>query len=77
MINTFVPSAPELMKNKKALAGDYISLDIGSSNFRVLHTRLSAGGEEDLNDKFHVQYYDIPVQFRTGKAAEVSCCIFA
>lgn len=67
MVNTFVPSF-QALRDRSKLAGDYISLDIGSSNFRVLHTHLHPLSGVD---QFHVQYYDIPVEFRRGHSRQL------
>ncbi|KAJ6224186.1 hypothetical protein RDWZM_002731 [Blomia tropicalis] len=71
MVNTFVPALQSI--ERETLAGDYISLDIGSSNFRVLYTKLCPGSnntKEDHTDQdqFSVKYYEIPIEFRKGSS---------
>lgn len=50
-------------------SGSYLSLDLGSTNFRVCHLQFVPG---ERNDRFHVKYYDIPPSYRVGDAAPVS-----
>lgn len=74
MVNTFVPALQSI--ERETLAGDYISLDIGSSNFRVLYTKLCPGSnntKEDHTDQdqFSVKYYEIPIEFRKGSSSKV------
>lgn len=63
MINTFITEIPNGEEQ-----GEFLSLDLGSTNFRVCLTRLEAG----LEDMFLVKYYDIPDHLRWGKAVQVS-----
>lgn len=65
MMNTFVPALQTV--DSKKLVGDYISLDIGSTNFRVLHTCLS-----ETDNCSTVSYYDIPEQYRKNDSSKVS-----
>ena len=60
---TFVTELP-----KGTESGDFLSIDIGSTNFRVLLSRLNANGE----DEFAVKYYDVPQGIRVGKSVYVS-----
>lgn len=46
-------------------SGDFLSLDLGSTNFRVCHLNMSSGSKQE---RFDVKYYDIPEQFKKGKA---------
>lgn len=65
MFNTFVPSLHAV--SREDIIGDYISLDIGSTNFRVIHTCLSA----DSADSSDVCYYDIPGAYRKNDSSNV------
>lgn len=62
MINTFVP-----LLSSSGETGDFLSLDLGSTNFRVLLSQLRADGE----DEFSVRYYEVPVELRIGQADKV------
>ena len=62
MINTFVPSFDCIRTEQ--LDGDYLSLDLGSTNFRVLHNHLNSKGQ----DSFRVHYYDIPDELRQNNS---------
>lgn len=77
MVNTFVPALQSLKREE--LTGEYVSLDIGSSNFRVLYSRLRPKKAADVDgkddDHFEVKYYDIPVEYRKGSSSRVSCTI--
>lgn len=74
MVNTFVPALQSLKREE--LSGEYVSLDIGSSNFRVLFSKLRPRKTSDVNgkdeDQFVVKYYDIPVEYRKGNSSRVS-----
>lgn len=73
MVNTYAPALQSLKREE--LSGEYVSLDIGSSNFRVLYSKLRPKKESDVNgkdnDHFNVKYYDIPVEFRKGSSNRV------
>ncbi|XP_015782952.1 hexokinase-1 [Tetranychus urticae] len=58
MINTFITSLPNGKEE-----GDFLSLDLGSTNFRVCLSTLA-----NQQDQFNVKYYDIPDAMRTGNA---------
>ncbi|KAI1286801.1 Hexokinase HKDC1 [Halotydeus destructor] len=47
--------------------GDFLSIDIGSTNFRVLLSRLNPSGDSE----FAVQYYDVPAAIRTGASVHL------
>jgi hexokinase len=64
MMNTYITRDFENHQN-----GSYLSLDLGSTNFRVCHLQFVEG---ERNDRFHVKYYDIPPTYRVGPAAPVS-----
>lgn len=44
--------------------GDFLALDLGSTNFRVCHLNMNSGKGEI----FDVKYYDIPENMKQGKA---------
>ena len=58
MMNTYIT---ELIDGTET--GDFLSLDLGSTNFRVCHLNIS-----DKDEKFDVKYYDIPEHLKKGKA---------
>lgn len=62
MENTYVPCLPDGTEE-----GDFLSLDLGSTNFRVLLSRLKPGEE----GQFFVNYYDVPSDLRKGDANKV------
>lgn len=59
MMNTYIT---ELVDGNEV--GDFLALDLGSTNFRVCHLNMNEG-----NEIFDVKYYDIPESLKTGKAA--------
>ncbi|CAG2175995.1 unnamed protein product, partial [Oppiella nova] len=63
MANTYVTQLPDGTER-----GDYISLDLGSTNFRVVLTRF--GGTGAANE-FHVKHYTVPKEFRRGQSSHV------
>ncbi|CAG2167175.1 unnamed protein product [Oppiella nova] len=60
MQNTFVPEFPDGSES-----GHYLSLDLGTTNFRVLLSQL---GERVADNDFTVKYYDIPDDCRRGSS---------
>lgn len=60
---TFVTRLPDGTEK-----GDFLSLDLGSTNFRVLLSKLKNGTE----DEFHVKYYDVPSEIRVGASEKVN-----
>ena len=64
MMNTYITR--DLDRHQ---SGSFLSLDLGSTNFRVCHLQFVPG---ERNDRFHVKYYDIPASYRVGDAAPVS-----
>lgn len=66
MINTFVPPLQSI-GDRSQLAGPYVALDIGSTNFRVLYTPIDADSMPDAT----VKYYDIPREYRKGDSSKV------
>ncbi|RWS19256.1 hexokinase-2-like isoform X3, partial [Leptotrombidium deliense] len=62
MENTFIPYLPTGEEK-----GFYLSLDLGSTNFRVILSKLT-GNEE--NDEFVVKYYDIPEEYKVAKSSQ-------
>jgi hexokinase len=69
MQNTFVPSLPDGSEH-----GDYLSLDLGSTNFRVLLTRLRPN--LDKKEECLVKFYDVPESLRVGSAIKVGKTYF-
>ncbi len=63
MSNTFVPEMPNGSES-----GNFISLDLGTTNFRVVLSQLRPEGE----NKFMVKYYTVPNEFRRGESKNVS-----
>lgn len=49
--------------------GHFLSIDLGSTNFRVILSDLK-GGKGD--DEFQVKYYDVPNDLRYGPTCKVS-----
>lgn len=64
MANTYIPG---LYPNGSE-RGDYLSLDLGSTNFRVLWSTFS--GDSD-NCETHVRFYDVPQQLRCGECRKL------
>ena len=60
MMNTYIT---ELIDGSES--GDFLALDLGSTNFRVCHLNMCSGRKEE---KFDVKYYDIPEEMKKGKA---------
>lgn len=58
---TKLPSGNEL--------GQYLAIDLGSTNFRVILSDLKGGKAED---GFQVRYYDVPDNLRNGPSSKVS-----
>lgn len=63
MANTFIPNLPNGTES-----GDFISLDLGTTNFRVILSQLRPESE----NKFFVKHYTVPNEFRRGKSKNVS-----
>ncbi len=63
MANTFIPEMPNGSES-----GDFISLDLGTTNFRVILSQLTPKGE----NKFMVKHYTVPNEFRRGESKNVS-----
>lgn len=59
MMNTYIT---EIIDGTES--GDFLSLDLGSTNFRVCHLNMCGKKEE----KFDVKYYDIAEPLKKGKA---------
>lgn len=59
---TFVTKLPDGSEK-----GDFLSLDLGSTNFRVLLSKLKNG----IDDEFFVKYYDVPQAIRVGASENV------
>lgn len=57
MENTYLPELPDGTER-----GEFLALDLGGTNFRVLHLQLDPEGEK----QFHVKYYSVPEPIRLG-----------
>ncbi|EEC16047.1 hexokinase, putative, partial [Ixodes scapularis] len=57
MENTYLPELPDGTEK-----GEFLALDLGGTNFRVLHLQLDPDGEQ----RFHVKYYSVPEPVRLG-----------
>lgn len=57
MENTYLPELPDGTER-----GEFLALDLGGTNFRVLHLQLDPEGEQ----QFHVKYYSVPEPIRLG-----------
>ncbi|KAH6927706.1 hypothetical protein HPB50_007400 [Hyalomma asiaticum] len=57
MENTYLPELPDGTEK-----GEFLALDLGGTNFRVLHLQLDPEGEQ----QFHVKYYSVPEPIRLG-----------
>ncbi|KAG0425965.1 hypothetical protein HPB47_026896, partial [Ixodes persulcatus] len=57
MENTYLPELPDGTEK-----GEFLALDLGGTNFRVLHLQLDPDGEQ----RFHVKYYSVPESVRLG-----------
>lgn len=64
MENTFMTRLPRGRES-----GDFLSLDLGSTNFRVILSRLKGTGKPE-DDDFRVKYYDVPLDLRVGESAK-------
>lgn len=62
MENTYLP---ELCDGSES--GDYLALDLGGTNFRVILLRIKAGAV----DSEEVQYYQVPENVRLGPGSEL------
>ena len=63
MANTFVTQSPDGRQQ-----GKFMSLDLGSSNFRVVLSEYNPDG----TNEFHLKHYTVPVKFRRGDSKPVS-----
>jgi len=62
MSNTFVTELPDGSEE-----GDVLSMDLGSTNLRVLLTRLKRYEKPE----YRIEHYDIDVKHRRGKPEQV------
>lgn len=62
MQNTFVTRLPSGEEE-----GDFLSLDLGTTNFRVLLSRI----RPNAADEFFVKHFTVPTQFRRGQSVHV------
>ncbi|CAG2117015.1 unnamed protein product, partial [Medioppia subpectinata] len=63
MQNTFVPEFPDGNES-----GYYLSLDLGTTNLRVILSKLVGGSQKGVDNEFTVKYYDIPNECRRGSS---------
>ncbi|CAI5795630.1 hexokinase-4 isoform X1 [Lacerta agilis] len=63
MLPTYVRSTPEGSE-----VGDFLSLDLGGTNFRVMLVKVGEGEEKQWNVKTKHQMYSIPEDAMTGTA---------
>lgn len=62
MVNTFVTKMPTGKE-----VGDFLGLDIGGTNLRIVHLNLSqASGEDKFEQKLDMEFYDVPAEVRHG-----------
>ncbi|CAG2121576.1 unnamed protein product, partial [Medioppia subpectinata] len=68
MANTFVTQLPDGTER-----GDYISLDLGSTNFRVVLSRFGTNSNTTTpsEPEFSVKHYTVPKEFRRGESAQL------
>ncbi|KAJ6223367.1 hypothetical protein RDWZM_001912 [Blomia tropicalis] len=64
MINTFVTDFPNGTE-----VGDYIGIDIGGTNFRVVHLNLSKVGSNYKN-KIEMEFFSVPANIRLGNCKQ-------
>ncbi|KAM4637101.1 LOW QUALITY PROTEIN: hexokinase HKDC1-like [Discoglossus pictus] len=65
MLPTFVRSTPDGSEK-----GDFIALDLGGSNFRILRVKVSENGKQNV--ELDSQFYPTPSEFTTGNGPELS-----
>jgi hexokinase len=63
MANTYVTKLPD-----RSESGDFISLDLGTTNFRVVLSQFRPQSE----NVFKVKHYTVPNQYRRGESKNVS-----
>ncbi|XP_056150134.1 hexokinase-2 isoform X2 [Lampris incognitus] len=72
MLPTYVRSTPDGTEQ-----GDFLALDLGGSNFRVLLVRVQSGSRRRI--EMHNKIYNIPQEFMQGTGEElfdhVVCCM--
>ncbi|CAG0878833.1 unnamed protein product [Darwinula stevensoni] len=62
MENTFLPELPNGTEN-----GEYLALDLGGTNFRVMFVELQGGTIQ----KLEVKYYNVPEEVRLGPGEDL------
>jgi hexokinase len=62
MANTYVTKLPD-----RSESGDFISLDLGTTNFRVVLSRFRPQSE----NVFKVKHYTVPNEYRRGESKNV------
>ena len=71
MINTFVTDFPNGTE-----VGDYIGIDIGGTNFRVVHLNLSKVGS-NYENKIEMEFFSVPANIRLGNCKQVCLSIIS
>ena len=69
MVNTFVTKIPTGNE-----IGDFIGLDIGGSNLRIIHLKLSKVGDK-YEKSVDIEFYDVSKEVRQGDGKAV-CSLF-
>uniref|UniRef100_A0A7N9AN51 Hexokinase-2 n=1 Tax=Mastacembelus armatus TaxID=205130 RepID=A0A7N9AN51_9TELE len=69
MLPTFVRSTPDGTEN-----GDFLALDLGGTNFRVLLVKIRSGKRRSV--EMHNKIYAIPIEVMQGTGEEVSTILF-
>ena len=70
MINTFVTKYPTGKER-----GNFLGLDIGGTNLRVIHLTLTDGVDGKTATEMNVELYDVPAEYRLG-TTETVCVLF-
>ena len=63
MANTYVTQLPDGTES-----GDYVSLDLGTTNFRVVLSKFRPNGKNE----FEVKHYTVPTHVRRGESKPVN-----
>uniref|UniRef100_A0A8C7G6I5 Hexokinase-2 n=1 Tax=Oncorhynchus kisutch TaxID=8019 RepID=A0A8C7G6I5_ONCKI len=70
MLPTYVRSTPDGTEN-----GDFLALDLGGTNFRVLLVKIRSGKRRTV--EMHNKIYAIPIEVMQGTGEEVQQCAFS
>lgn len=55
--------------------GDFLALDLGGTNFRVLLVKIRSGKKRSV--EMHNKIYAIPIEIMQGTGEEVRWCCFS